>query len=256
MDTQKPIFEGKLDGLTSHYCSILGVALDASEQQISESYYRMKKAYGDSGRATYSLVDSEEAQSCLEEVEQAYRALIQMARRKKSEEFCSANTKPYLDSSVESAPMGGASANSLTDCDGHLAMLGVSSSDDIFSTAGELNGASKLPRNLFALTTENPELKKEAESILFDHEDQIDGQVLKKIRILFEVSEDELGDHVKISIGHIRALEENQFDLLPPLVYTKGFLSSYLRYLAIPNPDRVIVPYLNNMRKWQETSEK
>jgi len=31
----------------------------------------------------------------------------------------------------------------------------------------------------------------------------------------------------------LRAIEEDNFDILPPMVYLKGFLKSYARYLQV-----------------------
>ena len=88
---------------------------------------------------------------------------------------------------------------------------------------------------------------------LIDAGDPGDGALYKKIRTLVGISQEEMQDHIKISIGYIKNLEENCFDLLPQEVYVKGFLKSYLRFLGVPESDRLVGAYTERLKHWAES---
>ena len=88
---------------------------------------------------------------------------------------------------------------------------------------------------------------------LIEEGDLGDGALFRKIRLLVGVSQEEMQDHIKISIGYIKNLEENCFDLLPQEVYVKGFLKSYLRFLGVPGGDKLVNAYAERLKSWAET---
>lgn len=80
--------------------------------------------------------------------------------------------------------------------------------------------------------------------------DPSDGAFYEKIRELVGVSREEMQNHIKISIGYIKNLEENCFDLLPQEVYIKGFLKSYLRFLGVHESDQLVTAYVERYHHW------
>jgi hypothetical protein len=70
-------------------------------------------------------------------------------------------------------------------------------------------------------------------------QDTLAGSDLQKLRMALEVSLEEIADQTNIRINILRAIETENLDLLPPLVYLKGFLKSYIRCLQLD--ERVIL---------------
>ena len=80
------------------------------------------------------------------------------------------------------------------------------------------------------------------------------GGWLRRQRELRQVSLREIADVTKISIRYLEALEENRFDVLPALVFAKGFLREYARYVGL-DPDEVVNTYLTAQREAQPEEE-
>lgn len=59
------------------------------------------------------------------------------------------------------------------------------------------------------------------------------GQELKRERELRGISLKEIADSTKISIRLLRALEDDQLDILPGKFFTKGIIRSYAKYLGL-----------------------
>jgi cytoskeletal protein RodZ len=56
---------------------------------------------------------------------------------------------------------------------------------------------------------------------------------LAKIRGILQVALEEIAERSNIRIDTLRAIEAEEADRLPPLVYLKGFLRAYLRCLEL-----------------------
>jgi cytoskeletal protein RodZ len=59
------------------------------------------------------------------------------------------------------------------------------------------------------------------------------GEFLKEYRKLKGLSRDDVAYNTKISLKYIEALEENNFELFPALVYAKGYLKIYAKFLGL-----------------------
>jgi cytoskeletal protein RodZ len=59
------------------------------------------------------------------------------------------------------------------------------------------------------------------------------GDDLRKERERRKVSLDEIAQHTKVSVRHLRALESDRFELLPGGVFNRGILRNYLQYLEM-----------------------
>jgi transcriptional regulator with XRE-family HTH domain len=69
------------------------------------------------------------------------------------------------------------------------------------------------------------------------------GATLRRARNQKRLTLNELSRATKISVGKLQALEDNDFDRLPALVYTRGFLRSYAREVGL-DPDETVDQYL------------
>lgn len=70
------------------------------------------------------------------------------------------------------------------------------------------------------------------------------GQYLKEQRELRNFTLEQVSRFTKVKESHLRAIEENRFDILPPATYVKGFLNVYARYLGV-DPKEVLLRYQN-----------
>ena len=82
-----------------------------------------------------------------------------------------------------------------------------------------------------------------------------DGDLLRKLREACGVSVEELQERTKILADYIRGIEENRFDRLPPPVYVRGFIRSFLKYLGVPNSDRFAKAYADRFDVWKSTAK-
>ncbi len=74
------------------------------------------------------------------------------------------------------------------------------------------------------------------------------GSILKKVRESREISLEKVAAHTKISLLHLKAIEENNWNVLPASPYVKGFLRIYATYLGL-DPTRIIEEYENELKK-------
>ena len=73
------------------------------------------------------------------------------------------------------------------------------------------------------------------------------GKCLKVERELRNLSLEEATKFTKIREHFLRAIEEDRYELLPPAVYVKGFLTVYARYLGL-DPKDVVLRYQNYLK--------
>ena len=63
---------------------------------------------------------------------------------------------------------------------------------------------------------------------------------------------EEVFEVTRINVTILRAIEENQMEKLPPLIYLKNFLKSYAEILKL-DPNMVIDGYMKNMDQYRKT---
>jgi len=68
------------------------------------------------------------------------------------------------------------------------------------------------------------------------------GKYLKTERELRNLSLEEIAKFTKIKEDFLKAIEEDRYELLPPTIYVKGFLTIYARYLGL-DPHDVVQPF-------------
>ena len=70
------------------------------------------------------------------------------------------------------------------------------------------------------------------------------GTWLRRQRELREITLREIADTSKIGVRYLQALEEDRFELLPALVFAKGFLRQYARYVGL-DPEEAVNFFLD-----------
>lgn len=220
------------------YYQILEIQKNASFQDVQQAYFRLKKTFNDGNQAVYSLLDQTFISDSQQLIEEAYAILAHEGKRKlydenlirqqvidKSQVFTYSEPQP---AEPIPAPHYNIPMPTFEDC--------------------------QPTKNLLTCHIKAPVVKEEkTQSQLAQackEHDLSDGINIKKIRELIGMGLDEIQNQTKISRYHLDNLEQNNFDLLPQLVYVKGFLRSYLNYLAIPNTNEVVASYAERYLEW------
>jgi hypothetical protein len=86
--------------------------------------------------------------------------------------------------------------------------------------------------------------------------DHGDGDLYRRLRETAGVSDDEMQERTKVSIGYLRAIEGNRFERLPQAVFVKGFLRSYFRYLNVPDSEKMVNAYGARLHDWQMANRR
>jgi flagellar biosynthesis protein FlhG len=81
------------------------------------------------------------------------------------------------------------------------------------------------------------------------------GALLKQVRESQRLTLLEISQRTKISVGYLRALEEDDFARLPALVYASGFVRELARSLKL-DPQQVSRTYLTRFRRYLEEKER
>jgi hypothetical protein len=86
---------------------------------------------------------------------------------------------------------------------------------------------------------DDPELREEKDrrirEVLTSAEERGEwtGGLLKRVREIHDLSLDDIAQKTKIGRGHLRSIEEDSFDFLPPDVYVKGFVVQISKVLGL-----------------------
>lgn len=73
------------------------------------------------------------------------------------------------------------------------------------------------------------------------------GKFLKKERETRNIPLEEISNFTKIKEHHLKAIEEDRYEILPHALYVKGYLKGYAKYLSI-DPNNVILQYENYLK--------
>ncbi|MEE8481288.1 MAG: helix-turn-helix domain-containing protein [Desulfobacterales bacterium] len=94
------------------------------------------------------------------------------------------------------------------------------------------------------------ELKKAISDISF-----FNGQALRQIRERLNINLHDISLATKIQINNIKNLEAENFDALPPDIYTRGFVVSYAKRLSL-DPNKVADDYMSIYNAWKKEHKK
>ncbi len=84
-----------------------------------------------------------------------------------------------------------------------------------------------------------------------DDDTEYTGELLMRFREATGLDLREIADRSKIGIGYLDAIEKENFEELPAVVYIRGFLVEYAKMLELDVP-RVVETYLSRVRLWRE----
>ncbi len=151
--------------------------------------------------------------------------------------------------------------------DSYLHLKNLYSSDSrIFSSFSNNSGLKKKKEFLLQIENSYKILKKyfkEEEKIKLTNTEQrvlenkipefeiYSGNSLRLIREVLGIDLEEVSFASGISITHLRNIEAEQYDFLPPKGYIKAFIRKYAEFLSL-DPIKASNDYINNMEKKQK----
>jgi flagellar biosynthesis protein FlhG len=113
--------------------------------------------------------------------------------------------------------------------------------------------APRSPEVGSALLAERAVLRQEL-SREINAETEFTGRLLAKVREAMGAELSEIARETKISIAHLTAIENEAFDELPALVYTRGFVQQLAKFLKL-DPTQVTKTYLRRLREWRAETD-
>ncbi len=192
-----------------NYYECLEISPDASPLEIRRAYKKIFNLYQDESIASYSFFSEKERKEILSRLEEAYLALINPEFRAEYdrnliEHGLLEEEKRYRDTMKDPIPI-----------------------YDFKKVHLDAIKPAKRQEELKRQASENPVIQ----NILA--QDTITGADLKKMRMEMEIPLEEISEATNIRIDMLLTLEEDTRKLFLPVVYIKGFLKSYARYLQV-----------------------
>jgi flagellar biosynthesis protein FlhG len=114
---------------------------------------------------------------------------------------------------------------------------------------GELVESNRIDYRSLARKKESKEEKNKERYTLL--EEGYSGEYLRKLRVIRNITLEEISANTKISLRNLELIEEEGFASLPPRVYLRGFLLEYAKALGL-NPEDAAIRYLTRYDKWRE----
>ena len=190
-----------------NFYDVLELSPDATPLAIRRAYKQSFALYQDDSIASYSFFSEEERREILSRIEQAYLTLINPQARSAYDQSLIASglldaERTFRDKTREPIPI-----------------------YDFQQTRSDRSSLARRSDELRSRIAQSPEIR----DLLA--RDVLGGADLEKLRTTLKVPLEEIAERTNIRIDILRAIEAENVDRLPPLVYLKGFLRAYLRCL-------------------------
>jgi curved DNA-binding protein CbpA len=194
------------------FYDVLELTSDATPQEIRSAYLRLKASYSKDNIANYSIYSREETEQMLQKIEEAYLILANPERRR-------AYDVSHQGSTMETA--------------GFMSMEEVP--------------APVMPSIQPSPVVSAPFFNAPETDSLTLSESEWTGSAIRRVRESKRITLEDLADHTRISKAYLMALEEENFQKLPAIVYVRGFLQQISRRLKLPT-EIVIKHYVERLK--------
>jgi hypothetical protein len=205
-----------------NYYEMLDLKPEVTFFEVRHAYDAALQIYKADSLSTYSFFSQEERKEILALLEKAYLTLI--------------NEKTRLEYDNELIRLGIITAKTKT-----TPVKKPVSIFDINREPSKTSAAKNATAELRAKVAEN----KLINEILAQKE--ISGADLKKIRNELAVPLERVAQETKIRIDYLVGIEENKTDILPAVVFLKGFIKSYLKCLCLEPVGEICSRYMNRL---------
>ena len=186
----------QLDKKTSHY-ELLGVEKSANSFEIKRAFIKQKQMHDRNSLALYSLTDDEMNKKALDRLMQAYNVLsCDLSRENYDRELAGKPRAKHVEHKFVRKDLSSSEAK-----------------NEKFSQLEKIEHFDGLAK-LHGLGS---------------------GQQMKSFRKWLGIEIQELQHVTKISHANLQSIENESFQLLPDVVYVKGFLRCCFKYYGLPN---------------------
>jgi flagellar biosynthesis protein FlhG len=218
-----------LEELT-HY-DVLEIDPAATDEEIRRAYRRVRDVYGVDSLATCGLYGRDRLAGLHLRFEEAYEVLMEAERRRAYDlNLFGDEPQRRRAASQPAAPLSSS---------GPLAILEVRPSGPTSITAPEPSAPVAAPAQ--------PEVPPRPPEPVLSAETEFTGALLKQVREARGIDLHTIAARTKIAIGHLRALEDERYEIMPATVYVRGFLVEVARFLKL-DAKRVTQTYLARLK--------
>ncbi|MFC1822681.1 helix-turn-helix domain-containing protein [Thermodesulfobacteriota bacterium] len=211
-----------------NFYELFEIPLNASLFEIRQAYRETLSLYSEDSLPTYSLFSDEERGKILQKIEDAFLTLNDGERRAEYDQMLAKTGK--IDAS---------------DMEEKTEKKAV----PIFSTA------SAIDKEAFLKKIRNKLADKGLENLANEihSKDSISGSDLKHLRQSFGIELEEIFEVSRINVAMLEAIEGNQLQKLPPIIYLKNFLKIYADIFHL-DCKKIMDGYIKNLTAQQKSS--
>jgi curved DNA-binding protein CbpA len=203
-----------------NFYELLEVACDASPFEIDHAYKEMRQLYPDDSLASYSFFSREERDKILAKLDEAYSTLINDTKRYHYDQL-------LIERGIFEEGMRYQKDQK---------KLSLISNSKYSPTSS----AFMIRDRLKPIVSSNPMIQ----GILVH--DVLSGKDLKNIRDELGISLEQISEMAKVRMVYLRAIEEDQFEKMPPRIFLKSFLRAYAQCMGLDG-DIVASRYLKRI---------
>ncbi len=206
-----------------NYYEMLEVTVESSPFEIRQAYKEALSIYGDDSLVTYSLFTDEERGEILARIEEAFYTLIDEKKRIDYDRQLVNHGKidsSALEKRVQKKPI------------------------PLFQ-AGKSKGRDWIQQRI-KRKIQDKGIKDLSSEIL--SKDEISGGDLSRVRKLLGINLEDLFEVTRVNVSILEAIEADQFETLPPMIYLENFLKSYARVIQI-DPEKVCEGYVRHLHR-------
>jgi len=203
------------------FYEILEIPVGASSYEIREAYKEALSIYNEDSLTTYSLFTDDERDRIREKVEEAFLTLIDEVKRADYDRMLVDSGK--LDEQILHGKERGRPAQLFSD-----------------NKVNYSNAVSNMVRKKI----EEGDVEDIASEIL--SQERISGSDLKRLRQAIGIKQQEVFEITRITVSVLDAIENDQVESLPPLIYLKNFLKQYAGVLQVDS-EKIVEGYTRQM---------
>ncbi len=208
------------------FYEILEIPVGASSYEIREAYKEALSIYNEDSLTTYSLFTDDERDKIRENVEEAFLTLIDEVKRADYDRMLVDSGK--LDEQILHGKQRGKPAQLFPD-----------------NKVTYSNAVSNMVRKKI----EERDVEDIASEIL--SQERICGSDLKRLREGIGIKQEEVFEITRITVSVLDAIENDQVESLPPLIYLKNFLKQYAEILQVDS-EKIVEGYTRHMAHSQD----